>query len=210
MEISLTQPINGVTLRVHDIQGHITGSWYYRIYFISASGDFKVTFDKGGVTLNSDLPVHTQDYNGRRLPKLDVQNLHVNINSDKIHIDLSGSFISSIMDPFVSLFKSLIIGKIQDAINDNVPGALSGAIDDEIHQLNGFATIYDGVTIDFQLPEDPIVTSTQLGFFLNATIFNTSLGYKIPPTPISDVDVGFTTQNTILVDCSAYTADSLM
>ena len=49
--------------------------------------------------------------------------------------------------------------------------------------------VYDNLGLDFQFPADPIFTDTQMGLFLNATLFNQSIGYKVPATQISDLSV---------------------
>lgn len=56
-----------------------------------------------------------------------------------------------------------------------------------------------------------MVTSTTLGLYLNATLFNQSVGYKVPPsTPISDMALNFTSSNEILLDVSPYSVNSLL
>ena len=48
-----------------------------------------------------------------------------------------------------------------------------------------------------------------MGIWLNATVFNTTRGYKVPAnTPISDVKVDLTQTKQIMVDVSTFTADS--
>lgn len=90
---------------------------------------------------------------------------------------------------FTWIFKSSIIRSIQSSINSSVPKALSSSIQNAIIASNGFAPIMDGLMVDYQLPSDPLVTDTELGLYLNATLFNSSTGYKVPFTAISDIQI---------------------
>ncbi len=75
---------------------------------------------------------------------------------------------------------------------------------------NGFATIGDGLALDFQFPADPVVTDNFMGVYLNATLFNSTAGYSVPDTQLSNIALNLTGNNSIAVDVTSYTADSLL
>ena len=75
-----------------------------------------------------DLPLHSQNVEGRNLPKIGVDDFILKFDSSKIHIDLSGGFIADIADLFTWVFKSSVIRSIQSSINSSVPGALATSI----------------------------------------------------------------------------------
>lgn len=79
-----------------------------------------------------------------------------------------------------------------------------------IVKSNGYMPLFDGLSMDYSFPADPLVTDSVLGLYLNATIFNSSVGYKTPFTAISDISLDLHTQNSVLVDTSTYAADSLI
>ena len=57
LEFGIDKSINGLNLKVHDFQGQITGSFSYKVLFVTAKGDFKVTFDQGALSLSSKFPL---------------------------------------------------------------------------------------------------------------------------------------------------------
>jgi len=96
-----------------NIEGQITGSLRYKILFVSIDADFKVTFDYGGVSMQTVLPLSTQTLaNGRQLPKVDVSDLFLQFDPSKFHITLSGSVIADVLDKIVWTFKSVVISTI--------------------------------------------------------------------------------------------------
>ena len=106
---------------------------------------------------------------------MDVTNFQVAIDSSKLSIHLSGSFISYVADPFIALFKSLIVDKIKQAMNNDVPKKIKEVIAEKILESNGYLNFpQSGLALDFQIPETPQVTDTQIGVFFNATFFNST------------------------------------
>jgi hypothetical protein len=63
---------NAVVLSAHDISGEITGNFKQRLLLVSATGKFKAAFKNGGISLNVVVPLHSQEVNGKRLPKLEA------------------------------------------------------------------------------------------------------------------------------------------
>jgi len=89
--------------------------------FLYTSGNFKVRIDNGGATLDMMVPFQSQTIDGKKIPAVGINNFNLNIDSSKIHIDLSGGIIADIADALTSLFKSLIMGEITSVVNSSVP-----------------------------------------------------------------------------------------
>jgi hypothetical protein len=121
VQTDLSELENGVIFGISDVQGQIKGSFKYKVLFVSASGDFKVTFQEGGCKLHFDLPIHTQNVNGRNLPQVKITDFLIQFDSSKIKIDLSGSILADIVDQFIWIFKSSVIKTIQSSINKDLP-----------------------------------------------------------------------------------------
>ena len=136
-----------------------------------------------GVTLK--IPLHNQIVNGRSLPKIELTNFNLGVDTSKITIYLGGGFIADIGDIFTGLFKGPIIRAIVNGINGNVPNSVNQALQSSILASNGIVPIYKGLAFDFQFPQSPVFTTNTVGVYLNATFVNTTRGYKVPVgTPI--------------------------
>ena len=210
--ISLTfnQLVNGGILTAKDIDGVISGSIRYKILFISIGADVKVTFEPGAVTITSQLPLHSQMINGRNLPRVDIQNFDLSFDPNKIHIDLSGNVLADILDKLIWIIKSVVIKEIEKVVDSQVPPKLKDVINNRIIASNGFAPLIEGLSIDFAFTRDPIVTDVYLEAYANATVFDNVIGYKAPPTPVTEMEIDLTTRNQMIVDASTYSVDSLL
>lgn len=64
--------------------------------------------------------------------------------------------------------------------------------------------------MDIQFPQIPLVTTSAIGMYLNATIFNATSGYRVPHSVISDVKLNFSSKSQMLVDTSSWATDSVL
>ncbi|CDW75575.1 bactericidal permeability-increasing protein [Stylonychia lemnae] len=201
---------NSISCHAQDISGEMSGSYKFKFLFLSTSGNFKVRIDDGGATINMLVPLLSQTINGKKIPAVGINNFNLNIDSSKIHIDLSGSIIADIADAFVSLFKSLILGKINGIINDDIPPIIKDKINGIVADTNGIASFYKELALDFTFVTDPIITDNNMALFLNATIYNSTSGYKIPGEQAEDIQVLPSVANSVQMSLSHYTADSFL
>lgn len=118
-----------------------------------------------------------------------MKDFNFEIHSSKIHIDLSGGIIADIADPFVALFKSLIVGKINKAVNNSIPDVIKSKINAKLMSTEGLAPLTENLMADFTFSSLPIITDSTLAMFLNATIYDSKLGYRIPMESVSDVQI---------------------
>lgn len=161
-----------------------------------------MTFDDNGITLTAELPFHAQNINGRNLPKIDVSNFDINFDSSKIHIDFEGSLLADIIAIFIRAFKTTILNQIRKLIDQEVPDLVQHAINEKIIESNGFATLVDNITIDFQIPREPFFVNDTFELYINGTIFDNTTGYKVPSTPLTNIDVNITKVGQMVVDAS--------
>ena len=121
-----------------------------------------------------------------------VQKFDINFDTSKIHIDLDGSLLADAIALIVKAFKTKILKAIANVIDQEVPPLVEESINEEITKSMGYAYIYDDVTLDFSLPVDPVVVNDTLELYINGTIFDWKEGYKVPSTPITELDVDIT------------------
>ena len=210
VSLAFNQKSNGAVLRAFNIEGEITGIIKYKVLFVSVDANFRVTFDYGAVSMQTTFPLGTQIVNGRQIPKVDMANFFMNIDASKIKISLSGSVIADILDKIVWTFKSVVITVIQQAINREIPPQVNAILNDLIVQSNGLTPIFDGVGLDFQMPKAPLVTDTSIFVYLNGTLFDMNKGYSVPDTAIAGLEANLTDRAQMVVQCSAYSADSFL
>lgn len=65
-----------------------------------------------------------------------------------------------------------------------------------------------GIGFDFAYTHLPVVSDTQLDFYLNATIFNSQFGEVSPNEGFGDLILDTTTKGNIQLDISRYTVES--
>jgi len=118
------------------------------------------------------VPLVSQLINGKKIPAVGINEFNLNIDSSKIHIDLSGGIVADIADAFTAIFKSLIIKEINKVINSSVPPIIADEINGIVASYNGVANFYEDLSLDFSFVTDPIITDTNMALYLNATIFN--------------------------------------
>lgn len=126
------------------------------------------------------VPVKSQNIGGRNIPAVGINNFNLRIDSSKIHIDLSGSIVAEIADAFISLFKGLILDKISGVVNNDVPSVIESVINSKLAGTNGLASLYKELSFDFTFSENPVITDNNLALYLNATLYNSTSGYRIP------------------------------
>eukprot|EP00347_Sterkiella_histriomuscorum_P018232 403346289 len=189
IQVGFSPQDNAVSIHAQDISGSIRGNFRFKMLFITAKGKFKVRFDKGACTMTMKVPLIIQNQGGRNIPGIDINQFDFKIHSSKIHIDLSGSFLADIADPFIAIFKSLIM----------------------LISTNGFAPLYGDLLADFTFSAPAIVFDSTLALFLNATLYNQKLGqYIIPKESITDVQILTTSANSVQLAVSHYSADSFL
>lgn len=81
------------------------------------AGNFRASFNDGGIALHVTVPLRTQLVNGRMIPKIQVSDFQVAFDTRKITISIWGGILADIGDLFIGLFKSSIIRSIGNAIN---------------------------------------------------------------------------------------------
>ncbi len=72
IDINFNGAKNGVQVKAKDIHGSFTGKFYYKVLFLSASGNFKVVVHQGGATLDMTMPMSSTLVNGRMLPAIGI------------------------------------------------------------------------------------------------------------------------------------------
>jgi hypothetical protein len=175
--VSFSGANNAIHMNTQDIVGSLSGKFSYKLLFITASGTFKVTLDKGACTMDTlVLPIGAK-VNGKSLPNVDLKNFSFHIDSSKISISLGGSILADIADAFVWIFKSLVVGEINTAVNEQVPGLIKDSINSMLNDMNGLGFITDDVAIDYSFTAQPEVTDSTLALYLNGTVFNKTAGY---------------------------------
>lgn len=187
ISLAFSEAANGGILTTKDVNGMVSCSVKYKMLFITINADAKITFDQGAITMKATLPLHTQVVNQRHLLRVNVSDFDLQFDTSKIHINLTGSVLADVLDKIIFLFKNVVLKAISGVIDSEVPPALQSAINDEIIATNGFAPIYDNIALDVQIPADPIVTNDAIQLYVNGTIFDEKLGYKVPGTAIANL-----------------------
>eukprot|EP00347_Sterkiella_histriomuscorum_P018594 403344916 len=211
MSVNFIGKENTIQTQVSDLKGTVSGTFLYKFLFLQTKGKFNVRIDQGACTLKIKTPLIGQSVNGRLIPGIDVGYFNLHIDSSKIHVDLSGSVLADISDTFVALFKSLIMGKITDAVDHSVPAIIKSKANAKIMATNGFASLFDDLSVDFTFTQLPVITDENMQMFMNFTLFNqTSNSYRIPNEVVSDVSGLSTTKNSVQMSVSHYSADSFL
>ena len=141
-----------------------------------------------------------------------MKDFNFEIHSSKIHIDLSGGILPDIADPFVALFKSLIVKKINSIISDKIPGTVKDKVNGIFLQTNGYLPAYfGGMQVDITFPQLPVVSDSTLAMFFNGTLYNPSTGkYYTPAVTAGDIQVLTTSANSVQMALSHYASDSML
>eukprot|EP00347_Sterkiella_histriomuscorum_P011713 403371396 len=211
IQVGFSGQDNAVVMHAQDISGSISGTFKFKVLFITATGKFKVRLDQGGCTMSMKVPLIIQNQAGRNVPGVGIKDFDFEIHSSKIHIDLSGGFIADIADPFIAIFKSLIIGKINKIVKDSIPDVITSKVNKMFAGTNGLAPFYGDLQADFTFSAPAIVSDSTLALFLNATLYNQKLGqYRIPNETITDVQVLTISSNAVQMAVSHYSADSVL
>eukprot|EP00347_Sterkiella_histriomuscorum_P011898 403370674 len=211
IQVGFSPQDNAVSIHAQDISGSIRGNFRFKMLFITAKGKFKVRFDKGACTMTMKVPLIIQNQGGRNIPGIDINQFDFKIHSSKIHIDLSGSFLADIADPFIAIFKSLIVDEINKSIRKSIPNVVKSKVNKMLISTNGFAPLYGDLLADFTFSAPAIVSDSTLALFLNATLYNQKLGqYIIPKESITDVQILTTSANSVQLAVSHYSADSFL
>eukprot|EP00347_Sterkiella_histriomuscorum_P020604 403337177 len=198
IQVGFSPQDNAVSIHAQDISGSIRGNFRFKMLFITAKGKFKVRFDKGACTMTMKVPLIIQNQGGRNIPGIDINQFDFKIHSSKIHIDLSGSFLADIADPFIAIFKSLIVDEINKSIRKSIPNVVKSKVNKMLISTNGFAPLYGDLLADFTFSAPAIVSDSTLALFLNATLYNQKLGqYIIPQESITDVQILTTSANSV-------------
>ncbi|CDW79591.1 bactericidal permeability-increasing [Stylonychia lemnae] len=209
IKVAFSGASNAINVQANDISGEITGRFHYKLLFIHASGKFKVKMNNDAVKLSMNVPLVSQTIDGRNIPAIGINDFDLHIDSSKIHITLSGSFIADIADAFVDIFKKLIIKEINKAINSAVPKLVISSINKIFKDTNGRAKVYKDMQFDFTFVSNPVISDSNLALYLNATLYDSVNGYKIPAIPLSDVQILNPSTNSVELSVSHFTADSL-
>eukprot|EP00347_Sterkiella_histriomuscorum_P013831 403363197 len=211
IKMSFSGEDNAIIMKAEDISGSVSGTFKFTMLFITASGKFNVRVDQGGCTMGTKMPFIIQNQDGRNIPGIDVVDFEFEINSSKIHIDLSGGFIADIADPFIAIFKSLIIGKMNSSVRSAIPEMMKKKLNTKFANTQGLVHFKGDLFGDFTFTSPAVITDTTLAMYLNGTIFDQKLGqYRIPQETSTDVEVQTTSSNTMQMSVSPYSADSIL
>ena len=148
VQFSLDPVQNAIVFNAVAISGDVTGRFKQRLLLISATGSFKAAFKDGGIAIHITVPLHSQNLNGRIIPKIDVSEFQISFDTSKIVISIWGGFLADIGDIFIGLFKGTIIRSIAAGINTNVPPKLNAAIQNYLVTSNGYLPLYNGLAFD--------------------------------------------------------------
>lgn len=113
-------------------------------------------------------------------------------------------------DAFVAIFKGLIIGKINSAVNDAIPAVITSEINGILASTGGLVYLTEELAFDITFDSEPLITDTNMALYLNATMFSKTTGYKIPSTDINDIKILTSTANSVEVSVSHFTANSFL
>jgi hypothetical protein len=189
VKIGMQSSDNSIQFVAQNLAIQIKGDFKYKLFLITYHGRFEAVVEENGASLALGLPLLTQQSGSKLLPAININNMNLNIDSNKVKITLSGSIVADIADLFVGFFKKTILKAVVKEVDNGIPPLIVSEINTLISQTQGVIVISElgNIAFDFSLDSAPVVSDTQLDLYLNATIFNGSLAESYPSTPIPDL-----------------------
>ena len=155
---------------------------HYKVGFMPADGAAKATIANMSVSLKVQIVEEKLD-NGNMVPGIRIYDSKVVLPPDSMNLTLQGSFIVTLADILLPLFKSTI----NDQVTQQVTNALDQLVAPELNKLissqHGFTELYHGMDLDWSIASVPKVDQLQLSGGIKGLLFPESKGEVEPPVP---------------------------
>ena len=130
--------------------------------------------------------------NGKTVPGFSVSDVQVSIPSNHLHISIHGNWISTIIKPFIGLFKGTIVHQIEGVLKKELASEVPKALNGVVGKQKGYSELYHGMELDWSIPEAPKVTDSDLEFAIKGLFFEKDKGevepVVKPPTNMPEFD----------------------
>lgn len=117
------------------------GKFKKKVGFIRFGGDFGVKLKEGSTHMDMSLKLVNQASGNRQVPGIQIQSFNFHIKSSGLDISLFKGVAKIVVEPFIWFFKSVIVNKINKAIENSVPKSLSSQLNSIFLKLNGFVPL---------------------------------------------------------------------
>jgi hypothetical protein len=153
-----------------------------------SKGHVEVDMNKIGITIGLQFTAKTLP-DGRIVPNIEAVDVNVDINRKDIKMHMFGNLLTDIGSIFEALFKSTVVGMIQDSVsftlNTAIPKISNGILD----YTDGFVPVplVKDWAIDWETPEAAVITETSFGIGVKGLFFDRAIGEEDPGVVIPDM-----------------------
>ena len=172
-DVSITDDsaLNGIKLSINTLEAAFKSNHFkYKKGIIDCKGSVQAEISHMSVDVTVGLTTQTLS-NGKVVPGFTVPSVHVSLPKDKIKIKIHGNLCSQIADLFKSLFLGTIRDEITKNIKDQIQQQLPPTLNKLVSQSGGATEVYDGIDLDFQIPEERHITDKYVGIAIKGLLF---------------------------------------
>ena len=149
---------------------------------MSADGAAQATIANMSISVQVQLAEQKLPDN-KIVPAFNILNSSVILPPDSMNLTLQGSFLVTLADILLPLFKTTINDQITTQIKTALDTLVAPALNKLVADQKGFTELYRHMDLDWSIKSAPTVDQEQLSFGIKGLLFPEDQGEVEPPTP---------------------------